>query len=177
MNLRLPHLEALVRFVSHYWRRLLAMLTLVLSLVGLRIASCTDDVAPGTGNSAAALPTPAKLALGLAGMLLLLAAATAIYVVWRRRHWRKCNESMVSADATPVQREEARLRAALAKAQAKLKSVGCNRARRWFHKGRDRDPLPWYLVIGAPGAGKSTVIRRMADRVGTKAGRGNLPVE
>ena len=85
----------------------------------------------------------ALLLLGLRGLRLLLA---------RRRNERLL-KSLESGDAGPELGQ--RFRQALAMLRQGIEAKG---ARRWWQGRRQVQQLPWYLIIGAPGGGKTTAL-------------------
>src|SRR4029434_2322936 len=91
----------------------------------------------------ALLALVALLLLGLRGLQLLLA---------RRRNERLLN-SLESNDCAPELSQ--RFRPALSMVRQGIAAQGPNL---WWQRRRQVQQLPWYLIIGAPGGGKTTAL-------------------
>jgi type VI secretion system protein ImpL len=106
---------------------------------------------------AALLAAVALLLFGLRGLQLLLA---------RQRNERLLN-SLESNDAGPELSQ--RFRQALAMLRQGIEAQGTHR---WWQRRRQVQQLPWYLIIGAPGGGKTTALLHsglrfpLAERLG-----------
>ena len=100
----------------------------------------------------------ALLLLGWRGLQLLLA---------RRRNARLLS-SLESNDATPELSQ--RFHKAIAMLRHGIEAPGAKR--RWWQRRRQVQQLPWYLIIGAPGGGKTTALLHsglhfpLAERLG-----------
>ncbi|HSW19857.1 MAG TPA: type VI secretion system membrane subunit TssM, partial [Ramlibacter sp.] len=108
----------------------------------------------------------ARLAL-LALAALLLVAAHGLRALLERRRNDRLLKGLESADAG---RElDQRFRQALAMLRQGIEAKG---ARGWWQQRRQVRQLPWYLIIGAPGAGKTTALLHsglrfpLAERLG-----------
>ncbi|XOZ32448.1 type VI secretion system membrane subunit TssM [Halomonadaceae bacterium KBTZ08] len=160
------------------WMRSLGKwITLRGFLIGLAVVALVLLVWFGGPLVAIAGWTPlASMAARLVFLLCLLVTALAV-ALWRARRQRADNEKVVSemlADSDgddfleeEVSEQRERLREALAL------------VRRW-RPGRFRSvyDLPWYILIGAPGSGKSTALLNsgldfpLRDRMGVESVRG-----
>ncbi|CAN7754579.1 type VI secretion system membrane subunit TssM [Variovorax sp. LjRoot84] len=105
----------------------------------------------------ALLALVALLLLGLGGLRVLLA---------RRRNERLL-KGLESGDASPELSQ--RFRQALAMLRQGIEAKG---TQRWWQSRRQVQQLPWYLIIGAPGGGKTTALLHsglrfpLAERLG-----------
>ena len=110
----------------------------------------------------ALLALVALLLIGFRGLQMLLA---------RQRNERLLN-SLESNDASPELSQ--RFRQALAMLRKGIEPKGTNR---WWRRRRQVQQLPWYLIIGAPGGGKTTALLHSGLRfpLAERLGRDPLP--
>lgn len=108
----------------------------------------------------------ARVALLVLIALLLLGLRVLRFVVGRRRNERLL-KGLESGDAGPELSQ--RFRQAIAMLRQGIEAQG---ARNWWRSRRQVRQLPWYLIIGAPGAGKTTALLHsglrfpLAERLG-----------
>ena len=108
---------------------------------------------------------------GLLGIGLLAALAWAALQQLRRRRNARLFEQVVGANAAASEALVERFSSAMRLLRAGIAVAGGNRAR-WWRRGRQIYQLPWYVFIGAPGAGKTTALLHsglrfpLAERLG-----------
>lgn len=84
---------------------------------------------------------------------LVLAGLYGLRLLWARRRNDRLLKSLEAGDAT-VELSQ-RFREALAMLRQGVDAQG---AHRWWQRRRQVQQLPWYLIIGAPGGGKTTAL-------------------
>ena len=112
--------------------------------------------------------------LGLLVLGLLVLAAVAMRQWLRARRNARLFEQLQGGDTAASQALAERFQTAmhLLKAGIAIDGKGATGPRRWWQGGRQVYQLPWYLIIGAPGAGKTTALLHsglrfpLAERLG-----------
>ncbi|GAB2595277.1 hypothetical protein GCM10027034_30840 [Ramlibacter solisilvae] len=94
----------------------------------------------------------ARIAL-LALASLMLAGLRGLRAIWARRRNTRLLKGLESGDAGPELSQ--RFRQALAMLRQGIEAQG---SAGWWRRRRQVQQLPWYLIIGAPGAGKTTAL-------------------
>jgi len=103
----------------------------------------------------------------LVGVALLLLGLRALRLLLARRRNERLLKGLESGDAGPELNQ--RFRQALAMLRQGIEAKG---TRRWWQGRRQVQQLPWYLIIGAPGGGKTTALLHsglrfpLAERLG-----------
>ncbi|SFS09773.1 type VI secretion system membrane subunit TssM [Sphingomonas jatrophae] len=95
-------------------------------------------------------------------LIVLLFAGFAARLFWRRQRARKQNEAMVAELGTPAAPDPNEARAAgdiAAMEERAQRAMALMRDTRIGKKGEFVYELPWYIIIGPPGAGKTTALR------------------
>ncbi|MFK0311061.1 type VI secretion system membrane subunit TssM [Pseudomonas sp. NPDC090233] len=109
------------------------------------------------------------------GAIILLLLAWFMYFGWRAyRAWRTSHLPRMSSEERPLQDELERLARGMRAAMELLRKGRSGRA--WLGK-RYRYKLPWYLVIGAPGSGKTSAIANSGLQFPLSEARGDSAVE
>ena len=117
-----------------------------------------------------------------ARLIVLLGAAAAFVLAGPLRQWqlRRSNAALVDVLQPPAGAETLapRFQQALTLLRDGLETTGGPPLLRWWRRRQQLVRLPWYLFIGAPGAGKTTALLNsglrfpLADKLGTAPVRG-----
>ncbi|HSW08444.1 type VI secretion system membrane subunit TssM [Aquabacterium sp.] len=116
----------------------------------------------------------AWLLLGIAATALLLAAMARL--VRRRRNAQLFAQLQAGHEASQALTERFATAMRLLRSGIAVRKTGSGVATRWWQRRRQVYQLPWYLFIGAPGAGKTTALLHSGLRFPLAEQLGSAPV-